>query len=81
MPIIVYENWCSFYRALSPGSASTETISLGGSTNASRTNSLPRPTSPSPSVVSEKTEAELQVIFNNHLNMIKYVIKYNTYLG
>lgn len=29
--------------------------------NTSRSNSLPRPTSPSPSVVSEKAEAELQV--------------------
>nr|CAD7411837.1 unnamed protein product [Timema poppensis] len=46
-------------RSLSPSSAvSAETINL--STTASRTNSLPRPTSPSPSVVSEKAEAELQ---------------------
>nr|CAD7431996.1 unnamed protein product [Timema monikensis] len=49
--------YCS--RSLSPSSAvSAETINL--STTASRTNSLPRPTSPSPSVVSEKAEAELQ---------------------
>ncbi|CAG2056625.1 unnamed protein product [Timema podura] len=47
------------FRSLSPSSAvSAETINL--STTASRTNSLPRPTSPSPSVVSEKAEAELQ---------------------
>ncbi|KAL1130036.1 hypothetical protein AAG570_012979 [Ranatra chinensis] len=54
------KNNCYSLRSLSPGSASTETISIGGTASASRTNSLPRPTSPSPSVVSEKTEAELQ---------------------
>ncbi|XP_021927184.1 calcium-dependent secretion activator isoform X6 [Zootermopsis nevadensis] len=49
----------SLPRSLSPASAvSSETLSH--STGASRTNSLPRPTSPSPSVVSEKAEAELQ---------------------
>lgn len=52
----------SISRSVSPGSASTDTASLSGVTNtASRSNSLPRPTSPSPSVVSEKAEAELQV--------------------
>lgn len=48
-------------RSFSPSGASPETASIGGSVNAARSNSLPtRPTSPSPSVVSEKTEAELQ---------------------
>nr|XP_018896820.1 PREDICTED: calcium-dependent secretion activator isoform X5 [Bemisia tabaci] len=51
-------------RSLSPGSAvSMETSSLSagmGVGGTSRTNSIPRPTSPSPSVVSEKTEVDLQ---------------------
>lgn len=51
-------------RSLSPSSAvSVETASLGGpSSGAPRANSLPRPTSPSPSVVSERAEADLQVV-------------------
>lgn len=45
-------------RSLSPSSAvSAETISH--SLGSSRANSLPRPTSPSPSVASEKTEVDL----------------------
>ena len=44
------------FRSLSPSSAVSETLSV-----VSRSNSSPRPTSPSPSVVSEKAEAELQV--------------------
>lgn len=51
-------------RSLSPASVgSTEATTLSAGTGVtSRTNSLPRPTSPSPSVVSEKTESDLQVI-------------------
>lgn len=55
-----------FFRSVSPVSAvSSETLSI-------RANSLPRPTSPSPSVVSEKNEIDLQV-------NIKHVTKHFDY--
>ncbi|KAK9870653.1 hypothetical protein WA026_008214 [Henosepilachna vigintioctopunctata] len=55
----VPNNSAALQRSLSPSIAvSAETISH--SMGSSRAISLPRPTSPSPSVVSEKTEVDLQ---------------------
>ena len=57
-------NYSSIFRSISPNSAtSIDTLSIGGGA-ISRTNSLPRPISPSPSLASEKTaEPDLQVSF------------------